>query len=1011
MRHLLLIIYLFICFSEIEAQETFHLNGVVDKRPEVYAFTNATLYQDYETIINDAILIVEKGLVKAVGTNIDIPKGAITIDLKGKYIYPAFIDAYTNYGLSNFDPNHKTSSKPQYESNREQAYGWNDNIKSDFNAVDAFIPNPKEAIEWKKNGFGVVNSFRKSGLARGTSTLVTLADLPVNELIINGKAAALYSFVKGNTTQNYPNSIMGSVALIRQTYYDGKWYEENQDVEYNMTLEAFNSNLKLPQIFEASGDKLRVLLADKIGDEFDVQYIVKGNGDEYQRVDAIKATEAHFILPINFPDAYDVSDPYDAVEVTLAEMKHWELAPYNAKILNQNGISFALTTYGMKSKSDFWKTLRTLKNTGLSEKNILKALTVTPARYLNATDQIGALKTGLFANFFITSSNLFESDSEIVETWVQGKRDQFKILDEPNLAGKYDLTFNDQSFNLELVNLPSSHSAFIFNKDSTITSVELKIEDKNILFSFKSKETYYRLKGWIGVGEFGGYGESSNAANFSWKAALKQAIKPDKNSDTQRVKNEVLSNIDYVSSQLIYPFVSHGWAEKPKQDNLLIKNATVWDMVADSALNNTDVLVKEGKIVAIGKNIEAEAKTIDGTGKHLSPGIIDEHSHIALSAVNESTASITAEVRMYDAVNSEDINIYRNLAGGVVAAQLLHGSANAVGGQSAIVKYRWGLTPEEMKIKDADGFIKFALGENVKQSNWGDENTIRFPQTRMGVEQVYINGFTEAKAYGEKLDNYSKLNKKTKLKSVAPRRDLRLESLLEVVNSDRFITCHSYVQSEINMLMKVADKFDFRVNTFTHILEGYKVADKMKVHGAGASTFSDWWAYKFEVKDAIPYNASIMQDVGLTVAINSDNAEMSRRLNQEAAKSIKYGGMSEMNAMKMVTLNPAKLLHLDHRMGTIEVGKDADLVLWSDHPLSIYAKAEYTLIDGIIYYSLKKDKETRAYIKNERTRLINKMIEAKAGGAMTQKATAKEMHLLHCDSEETGFIQTDLNNE
>lgn len=349
----------------------------------------------------------------------------------------------------------------------------------------------------------------------------------------------------------------------------------------------------------------------------------------------------------------------------------------------------------------------------------------------------------------------------------------------------------------------------------------------------------------------------------------------------------------------------------------------------------------------------------------------------------------SAEVRMYDAIDSEDIDIYRQLAGGVVAAQLLHGSANPIGGQSALVKFRWGVSPQEMRIDGADGFIKFALGENVKQSNWGDANRIRFPQTRMGVEQVYVNAFTRANDYRAEQAQLGKNDE--------GRVDLELESLAEIVESERFVTCHSYVQSEINMLMKVAEQFGFRINTFTHILEGYKVADKMAEHGAGGSTFADWWAYKYEVKEAIPYNAALMANAGVVVAINSDDTEMGRRLNQEAAKAVKYGGMSEVEALKMITLNPAKLLHLDEDMGTIETGKSGDIVLWSGPPLSVYSEALTTLVDGRVYFDRSADRLKKDWIQQERQRLIALMRGEKEKGAATQKPRKKEPHHWHCD--------------
>ncbi|HSM64459.1 MAG TPA: amidohydrolase, partial [Gillisia sp.] len=413
---------------------------------------------------------------------------------------------------------------------------------------------------------------------------------------------------------------------------------------------------------------------------------------------------------------------------------------------------------------------------------------------------------------------------------------------------------------------------------------------------------------------------------------------------------------------------------------------TVWTNTEQGILENTDVLISNGKISAIGKDLKAgNTRVIDATGKHVTAGIIDEHSHLAASAINESGHNSTAEVTMEDVIDPNDINIYRNLAGGVTTIQLLHGSANPIGGQSAILKLKWGASAEDMIFKEAPKFIKFALGENVKQSNRSSAN--RFPQTRMGVEQVFIDYFGRAKQYEQEKKNNKNF-----------RRDLEMETLVEILNGERYVSSHSYIQSEINMLMKVAESFDFRINTFTHILEGYKVADKMKEHGVGASTFSDWWAYKYEVNDAIPYNAAIMYDAGLTVAINSDDSEMSRRLNQEAAKTVKYGGVPEEDAWKFVTLNPAKLLHIDDYVGSIQTGRDADVVLWSGHPLSIYTKAEKTLIEGVVYFDLEKDKAMRGEIEAQKNLLTGQMLNAKNGGENTRPVSPKEDQHIHCNT-------------
>ncbi|HRG93681.1 MAG TPA: amidohydrolase family protein, partial [Chitinophagaceae bacterium] len=377
------------------------------------------------------------------------------------------------------------------------------------------------------------------------------------------------------------------------------------------------------------------------------------------------------------------------------------------------------------------------------------------------------------------------------------------------------------------------------------------------------------------------------------------------------------------------------------------------------------------------------------------------------------------EVRISDNINPDDINIYRQLSGGVTSSHILHGSANVIGGQTQLLKLRWGANDDDMKFKGWPGQIKFALGENVKRSNFnipGGNN--RYPDTRMGVEQVLIDAFTRAKDYKKEWDTYNTEKEKlVKAKKpltglMAPRRDLELEALVEILEKKRFITCHSYVQSEINGAMKVAEQMGYTVNTFTHILEGYKVADKMKAHGSFTSTFSDWWAYKMEVEDAIPYNAAIMHKVGLVVAINSDDAEMARRLNQEAAKTIKYGGLSPEEALSLVTLNPAKMLHVDDKVGSIKVGKDADVVVWSDSPLSIYAKSLYTIVDGTVYFDRQKDEQLQKQVDAERARLVKKLTGEKRSGAPMIPATPSYqiMHTCSDHGHSHGLLVIDADN-
>jgi len=1017
MKKIILIFFAISLTLVANAQETFPVNGSANKNHTVYAFINARIVVDANEIIENGTMVVKDGTIQLVGTKINIPQGAVIYDLKGKSIYPGLIDAYSSYGM----PETKKSfggSYPQTESNTKGAYGWNQAIKPEIDAIKIFTKDTKSAEEYRRLGFGAVFAFQKDGIVRGSGAVVTLGENRENELVISEKAAAVYSFDKGTSSQDYPSSLMGCMALLRQTYIDASWYKSDKTKkEVNISLDAFNSLQSLPQIFETN-DKLNALRADKIGDEFKTNYIIKGCGNEYQRLDDIKASNCKFILPINFPMAYDVEDAYDANYVSLAELKHWEMAPANLTAFEKYFIPFAITTSDLKDKKDFWKNLRKAISYGLSEKQALKSLTSIPAEMLNIGDKLGKLKSGMWANFIITSGNLFDEKTIIYENWIQGNAYKITDYNSIDVRGTYEFSYGN-SLNHQLkIEGDLDKLKATMHTDTVKTPVNIVVSGYSISLSFSTKDTTgsIRLSGNITSDpmKFNGTGQTSDGGWINWNANYKEAFVPN-------VKNDTTKKTAMKYGKVIYPFCAYGKGDdrtdfekivsdiKTRYDAVLIKHVTVWTNEAEGVLKNQDVYITEGRIVRIADDIGAPklafAKVIDGTGKHLTAGIIDEHSHIALSSVNEGTQASSAEVRMGDVINSEDINIYRQLSGGVTTSQLLHGSANPIGGQSAIIKLRWGKSPEEMKFAKADGFIKFALGENVKQSNWGDVNTTRFPQSRMGVEQVYYDAFTRAKEYDAKQKTFVALSEKAKATTTPIRRDLELEAVAEILNKKRFITCHSYVQSEINMLMHVGDSLGFIVNTFTHILEGYKVADKMKAHGAGASSFSDWWAYKMEVKDAIPYNAAILTKMGIITAINSDDAEMGRRLNQEAAKSIKYGGLTEEEALKLVTLNPAKLLHIDNKVGSIKVGKDADLVLWSDNPLSVYAKVEKTIIDGQIYYDSEEDAKIRIEMQKERARIIQKMLEEKKGGAPTQKPILKKRQLFECDSMQEDYLE------
>lgn len=1002
MRRIITLLILLVFTEQNFAQETFPVNGTTDPRHTIYAFKNTVLHIDYKTSVSGATLLIQDGKILNSGTGIPVPSNAVVFDLSGKHIYPGLIDIFSDYGMTEVKRIPDFDRSPQYISNTKGAYNWNQAVRAEYDAFRTFNADSKKAEELRKLGFGSVMSVLRDGVVRGTSTFVLLGDERENEMILRDRAASNFSFNKGSSTQDYPSSLMGSIALIRQTYLDAEWYSSGgYKEEFNISLDAFNKNKNLPQIFEVS-DKQNALRADRIGTEFGVDFIIKGNGDEYERIEEIKNTGSALIIPLNFPEGYDFSDPYEAVNVSLRQMKAWELAPANAGVIAGKKIPFAITLSDLKNKSDFWKNLRKAIENGLTEEDAIKALTYSPAQFLKLDDQIGSLKNSMLANFIITSTNLTNKDNQIFENWINGKRYQIVDPSFKDVRGNYSLSIdNIKPLRIKIGGEVNTPEAFVY-EDTTSTKISFSRQGQTVTMQVELKKSepkgIYRLTGETIGSVWTGNVLLPSADWGKWKMKFDSAfIAPVSKNDTAKK--------DTVRAPVYFPNMAYGWKQLPQAKTYLIKNATVWTNEQDGILKNTDVLIENGKIKQVGKNIAAPAgcEVTDGTNMHVTPGIIDEHSHIAVSdAVNEGTQSSTAEVRIGDVVDADDIQIYRQLAGGVTTSHLLHGSANAIGGQTQLIKLRWGQSPEKMKFEGAPGFIKFALGENVKQSNWGEKQVVRFPQTRMGVEQVYLDFFTKASIYNAKMNLNSASNKKPAgTNSIPVRRDLELDALVEIMKGKRFITCHSYVQSEINMLIHVADSFGFKVNTFTHILEGYKVADKMKAHGvSGASTFSDWWAYKFEVYEAIPYNGPIMHNVGLNVSYNSDDAEMARRLNQEAAKAVMYGGVSEEEAFKFVTLNPAKMLHIDDRTGSLKAGKDGDVVVWNENPLSVYAKPIQTYVDGIKYFDIKQDEILRKEIVSEKARLMKKMTDAKNKGESTQKPAFKALELKHCNDHE-----------
>ncbi|MEZ5331134.1 MAG: amidohydrolase family protein [Thermoanaerobaculia bacterium] len=1003
------------------AQTTDYQLGLRENDRTTTAFTHARVVVAPGRVIEDATLVVRGGLVTSVRAGGAAPAGARVVDLGDRTVYPGFIDPYTEYGLSAVgDVNApEEGDAPRYAGRRSGLNSWNDTVHAERRWVESFVPDADAADAFLARGVTTVQSAKLDGIFRGLGFVTSLGGDTGNQAVLSPESRQFASFDRGSSSQQYPNSLMGSIALVRQTLMDADWYpralaawerdRSQERPELNLALAALAAN-EDPLIFETD-DALSLLRAGRIADETGVAMVHVGAGDEYRYLDDVARIAEPLILPATFPEAPDVGSYESSLDVDLSDLRLWERAPHDAAALADAGVTLAFTARGLRDGEDFLANIRTMVDGGLDENDALAALTTVPARIAGVEQLVGTLEPGKRADFVVVDGDLFAEGSKPVSVWIGGERaKQMQPLDPDSYAGSWRLSLGSTEYTLEISGEPDAPKGTLSSAGEEISLEGVSAEDGRLAFRASLPEglarvTLLRLgdtvRGEAAIG-------ASDPESISLTALA--ATPSDDDGESEEAEGMETADADLVS-RMTHPDVAFGFEELPEPEDVLVRNATVWTVDEQGTLENADLLVRNGKIAAVGHDLEAPdgVRVIDGTGKHVTPGMIDEHSHIAIQGgVNEGSNAVTAEVRIADVVLPTDIDIYRNLSGGTTIAQLLHGSANPIGGQAQVVKLRWGRGSEEMKFEAAPPTIKFALGENVKQSNWGDQNVIRYPQTRMGVETLMRDRFLAARDYADAWERWNRLSSSERNRTVPPRRDLQLEALAEILASQRFIHCHSYVQSEILMLMRLAEELGFRVQTFTHILEGYKVAPEMAAHGAGASTFSDWWAYKFEVYDAIPQNTCLLTEAGVVTSINSDSSDLSRRLNTEAGKSVLYCGMPEEEAIELATINPAKQLKIDHRVGSLTPGKDADFVIWDGDPLSMHTRAEQTWIDGTLYFSRERDEELRSRDREERAALTQKVLakegdrdgedeEASDEGAVRHRSLH---HAYDCDDEE-----------
>lgn len=1010
------------------------IEGLRDASPRTHALVGGRIVVSPGNVIERGTLVLRDGVIVAVGADVPVPAEARVWDVGGRTLYAGFIEAQASAFLPaawkaapigprvGASPPAASASTPELG-----ARAWNPRVTPERSAARSLTPDAKAAEGLRALGFTAVNLVPARGIFRGSSALVSLVDPLENRAVIRAETAQQVAFeLGGEFGRTYPSSLMGAVALVRQTLLDAQWHAaahaayaatavpQMERPEANRSLDALGSVTRGEQpFFFAVGNELDVERALALRREFGLKLTLLGMGTEYRVVGALTGADTAVVVPLAFPDVPAIETSALALDVQLDQLQHWDLARANAGLLVKAGVPVALTSAGLKKASDFWPNLRKAVAAGLSPEAALAGLTTVPASLLGVP-QLGTLEPGRAAHIVVADGDLFTSDdAAIALLWVDGEPYPQAAWERLDVRGTWAATW-DGAAGPATLSLTGKTPGKLTGKagDAKVAAIvqgdTLVLFVPATLFGGAAGNTGIVRLSARGRGEtIAGTGELADGREFRWSArrtapaseasSSASAIEgiPDAatrtteatpvaatgSADASRSEAESSakgSTTAPIARAEIFPAGAYGRRGLPEQPAaVLLKNATIWTSAAAGMIERADLLIERGRITKVGANLTAPAGAvlIDGTGKHVSAGLIDCHSHVAMNqGWNEGTSAVSCEVRVGDILDPTDIDLYRQLASGVTTINILHGSANPIGGQNQVIKTRWGSRADGLRFEGAKPGVKFALGENVTRANF-PAGRGRYPLSRMGVGEIMRDTFARAAEYERDL-----AEARAGRASLPVRRDLRLEAAAEMLRGERIVHIHSYRQDEVLMFVRLAQELKLSVATFQHILEGYKVAPEIASLGAGASMFSDWWAFKFEVYDAIPWNGALMREAGVLVSFNSDDAELARRLNTEAAKAVKYGGVPPAEALQFVTLNPAKQLRIQDRVGSIEPGKDADFVVWSGSPLSTLSRVEQTWIDGRRYFSLEDDAAMRAADAAERTALIQRAI------AVRQKA-------------------------
>jgi imidazolonepropionase-like amidohydrolase len=1015
--------------------------------PSVYALTNARVVTAPGKVLEKGTVVVRGGVIEAVGASgsVAVPADAQVIDLSGKTVSPGLIDAYvTESRLSGARPAASEDDARGRRAGGPPAVApptpapapepeGNVHPIARVHPEKSVLADLKIAADvreaFRDLGFTTVAAVPDKGIFRGESAVVTLGDASLAKSIVVAKSAQVVARDADvpEFGRDYPASKMGWVAAIRQTFSDAKWLSAAEAVYAAKPAgraqpEHFDAWAALAEaaagreavVFETP-DVLSLLRASKIAAEFGLAARYVGAADAYLLADEVRSAKPQLVLTLAFPAPTAVEDDDDWDDVSLQRLRSWDRAPSNPRWMRDLGLAFALTTHGLPELADLTDRAKKARARGLSADDLLAAFTTVPAKMLGLEGRAGTIAPGAAANLVVSTGPLFEDKTIVTTTWVDGVPYDVKprkgavpgtyrmegvrldVRNDPrtgllmvsaNAAGggrpvpATEVARHGQRLEFELDGAPfglAGPQKVVATVEGDVLRLELAPASGGpALTKYAERDRTPR-----GGGGAGGPGGERGPEAAETAAAVEKHDAPD--SDVRPLP------------------VRFAEALAPKA--VFVKNATVWTSGPQGTLQNANLLIVDGKVAAVGKGVAIPATLagstveIDAQGRSVTPGLIDCHSHTAIDGgVNEGTRNVSAEVRIGDVLDPFAPSIYRELAGGLTTAHVLHGSANAIGGQVEIIKLRRGEGPEGLKLKDEPLGIKFALGENPKGSNRPTPGT-RYPQTRMGVSALIRERFLAARDYRRRQKDYEAAKKRGE-SAIPPRPDLQLEAIAEILEGKRIIHAHSYVKQEVLDLLRLCEEFGVKVGTLQHILEGYKVADEIAAHGAGASTFSDWWAYKFEVYDAIPYNGALMRERGVLVSFNSDSDELARRMNVEAAKAAKYGGVPREEALKFLTLNPAKQLHLEARIGSLEPGKDGDFAVWSGDPLDPTSRCDETWIEGRRYFDRAEDVKGRAALAAEKADLIAKSRLAAARGAPTMPADPARRPPAHsCDSE------------